>query len=184
MAINFTPFEELFAHEYQSTYISLNGHIIVGPYTYSVFANYTIAERQAAFQACEKYLNWQVSEIQEEWELCMYMYQFIIKSPDPFPYLEYTLNEDIMAITWDVTITPINVSRKTASILGVRTDDGTNDVTSFRIDTAILDTTNQKLAARQQLRDMHLAYIARTVAIATYIGSMEIDAKNWLEAQE
>ncbi len=99
MAIEYIPFEELFAHEYQPTYIDSHGYIVVGPYTYNVFRDYSVAERQKALQDCAKWLNWLVSEIQEEWELCMYMYQFIIKSPSPFPYLEYTLSEDIKLAT-------------------------------------------------------------------------------------
>ena len=99
MAIEFIPFEELFAHEYQLTYISIHGEISVGPYIYNVFKEYSVEERQKAYQDCAKWLNWQVSEVQEEWELCMYMYQWIIKSPSPFPYLEYTLSEDIQLAT-------------------------------------------------------------------------------------
>jgi len=96
MAINFIPFDELFAPEYQLTYISMDGHIIVGPNTYSVFHSYTMTERQQIFQVCEKYLPWQYTEIQEQWERTQYMYQFIIKSPPPFSYEEYKLNKDIV----------------------------------------------------------------------------------------
>ena len=99
VAIEYIPYEELFTHEYQPTYISPHGDIVVGPYTYNVFKEYTVAERQKIFQDCAKWLNWQVSEIQEEWELCMYMYQWIIKGPSSFPYLEYTLSEDIKMAT-------------------------------------------------------------------------------------
>ena len=95
MPIDFIPYDELFAHDYQLTYISIHGDIVVGPYTYNVFKEYSVAERQQAFQVCAKFLNWEVSEIQEEWELCMYMYQWIIKSPPPFPYEQYTLSEGI-----------------------------------------------------------------------------------------
>ena len=100
MAINFKPFEELFASEYQLTYISIDGYIDVGPNTYSVFHNYTMTERQAMFQVCKKYLPWEATQEQEQWERIQYMYQFIIKSPAPFPYEEYPLSEEIiMAFT-------------------------------------------------------------------------------------
>jgi len=46
MAITYTPFEELFAPNYQLIYISTDGHIDVGPNTYSVFHYYTMTERQ------------------------------------------------------------------------------------------------------------------------------------------
>jgi len=103
MAIDFIPYEELFAHEYQPTYI-VGGIITMGPYTFDVYKTYTVTERQKAYQDCAKWLNWLVSDIQEEWELCMYMYQWIIKSPAPFPYEEYTLAEIPMA---DVPLTII-----------------------------------------------------------------------------
>ena len=100
MAINFKPFEELFAPAYQLTYISTGGYIDVGPNTYSVFHVYTMTERQAMFQVCKKYLPWEITQEQEQWERTQYMYQFIIKSPAPFPYEEYPLSEDIiMAFT-------------------------------------------------------------------------------------
>lgn len=91
-----------------------------------------------------------------------------------------------MAVTWEVTITPQDIERKTGSVLGVRTDDDpvTGSVVSVKIDTAILDTTAQKIAARQQLWDMYLDYVDRITAIESYVGSMEADAKVWLEAQE
>lgn len=94
MAITYIPFEELFALTYQLTYISTDGHIDVGPNTYSVFYNRTMQERQVIFQVCEKYLPWQQTQEQEQWERTMYMYQFVIKSPPPFPYSEYKLNID------------------------------------------------------------------------------------------
>ena len=100
MAIDFKPFDELFEPVYQLTYISLYGDIDVGPNTYNVFHAYTMQERQVIYQVCQKYLQWQITEVQEEWERTMYMYQFIIKSPPPFPYSQYLLNEDItMAIS-------------------------------------------------------------------------------------
>ncbi len=91
MAIYFKPFEELFAPEYQSNYIDADGNITVGLHTYSVFIEYTMQERQVIFQVCEKYLPWEITQEQEQWERTMYMYQFIIKSPSPFPYSEYKL---------------------------------------------------------------------------------------------
>ena len=188
MAISFTPFEELFAHEYQSTYINSNGNIHVGPYTYSVFYGYTVAERQAAFQVCKKHLPWEFSEEQEQWELCMYMYQFIIKSPPPFPYLEYTLSEDIiMAITWEITIQPLDVPRKEASIMAVRTDDTDPEniltETHFII-TAILDTVAQKTAALDNIWQQHLDYQTRQTAINEYVGGLKAQAKTNLEGRE
>ena len=103
MAITFKSFEELFAPEYQPTYI-VNNYISVGPYSYGVFVNYTMTERQVIFQICKKHLPWEATQEQEQWERTMYMYQFIIKSPPPFPYSEYKPIEDIiMALQIDTT---------------------------------------------------------------------------------
>lgn len=88
MAINFKSFDELFAPAYQSKYI-VNDCIQVDKYYYSVFSYYSMSERQVIFQICEKHLPWKYTESQEQWERTMYMYQFIIKSPSPFPYPEY-----------------------------------------------------------------------------------------------
>jgi hypothetical protein len=92
MAITYTPFEELFASDYQLTYISVDGYINVGPNAYSVFHSYTMQERQIIFQVCEKHLPWETTQEQEQWERTMYMYQYIIKSPPPFPYPEYEIS--------------------------------------------------------------------------------------------
>lgn len=89
-----------------------------------------------------------------------------------------------MAITWEVIVTPLNVSRKEASIRAIRTDDVTSEEQMFVIQTAILDTQAQKVAALNQLWDMHLAYENRQSAIIDYIGTMEEDAKINLEARE
>ena len=188
MTINFKSFDELFEPVYQLTYISLDGHIDVGPNTYSVFLYYTIQERQAIFQKCQKHLPWEFTEIQEQWERTMYMYQYIIKSPPPFPYPQYPLSEEIiMAITWEVTIKPLNVSEKEASIMAIRTDD-TNPLdilteTHFII-SAILNTTQQKVDALNNIWQQHLDYQARQTAINNYIGTMEADAKSDLEGRE
>lgn len=86
--INFIPFNELFAPDYQPRYI-IGGQINVGPNSYDVFTDYTTVERQQIFQVCEKHLPWEYILDQEQWERTMYMYQFVIKSPPPFPYPEY-----------------------------------------------------------------------------------------------
>jgi len=89
-----------------------------------------------------------------------------------------------MSATWTVTITPLNVNRKEASIYASRVDDVTLEEQHFHIDTAILNTSTQKVAALDQLWQMHLDYETKQAAIAAYIGSMEEDAKSNLEARE
>jgi hypothetical protein len=89
-----------------------------------------------------------------------------------------------MAITWNVTITPLNVERKEARIVAIRTDDVTSEVQSFVILSAILDTPAQKNAAVNNLWQQHTEYETRKAQIAMYIGSLEEDAETNLEARE
>ncbi len=87
-----------------------------------------------------------------------------------------------MPITWTVTITPISVPDKTASISAVRDEDGV--IETHNIITAILDTGPQKAAALDVIWQMHLDYQARQTAIDDYIGGLEATAKTNLEARE
>ena len=89
-----------------------------------------------------------------------------------------------MAITWDVTVTPLNVERKEASITAIRTDTDTGKEQRLVISSIILNTTQQKVDALNQLWQMHLDYDALQTQIAAYIGTMEADAKANLEARE
>jgi len=188
MAIDFKPFEELFAPAYQLTYISTDGHIDVGPNTYSVFHYYTMIERQQIFQVCEKHLPWQYTQEQEQWERTIYMYQFIIKSPPPFPYEEYPLSEDIiMAITWELKITPINISTYEASIIAIRTDntDSENiDIKIYTVPRAKIQTLAQQIAVADEIWDKHQAALASTVIIEAFTSGLEIAGKINLEARE
>ncbi len=70
-----------------------------------------------------------------------------------------------MAITWTVTITPIDVSAKTASIQAVRYNDVTLETKTHNIITVVLDTGAQKTAALDQLWQMHVDYQTRQTAI-------------------
>ena len=184
MAIDFIPYEELFAHEYQGIYISSGGNIVVGPYTYNVFVNYTTAERQAQFQVCAKFLNWEISEIQEEWELCMYMYQWIIKSPSPFPYEQYTLSEDINMATWKLEGTPISILDKTASFIAIRTD--VDDIAVYTVAKAQIDTENMSnnTPILDEIWAKHLAATTKKAAVESFMSALEAAGKVNLEARE
>ena len=180
------PFEELFAHEYQPEYISLHGDINVGPYKYNVFKTYSVAERQKAFQDCKKFLNWQLSEVQGEWELCMYMYQWIIKSPYPFPYSEYILSEDItMAISWDTQISKVNVVSKKGDVNFKRTDSEmpANDW-SISFSQVPLETTAERLALLDTAWTEWQAELANRSSIAALITNLEQLANANLDARE
>jgi len=185
MAIDFKQFDELFAPAYQLTYISLGGHIDVGPNTYSVFHAYTMEERQIIFQVCQKYLPWQITEEQEQWERTMYMYQFIIKSPPPFPYSQYTLSEDIiMAITWTSYISNVIPAEFRADVCFKRVDDVALTEENYCYSGVILETTAQRLALLDLVWNAHLNTGIKQEAIDAFITNLEQLAKNNLEARE
>jgi len=192
MAITYTPFEELFAPEYQLTYISTDGHIDVGPNIYSVFHYYTMQERQIIFQVCEKHLPWETTQEQEQWERTMYMYQFIIKSPPPFPYLEYPLSEDIiMAITWEADLSVIQLSGSIVSIRVTRIDDdiANPSVWNYTLENINASTNGQTLI---EVRDKvvntiwgaWLDHVARSTAIQNKKDSYESAIVTALQAKE
>jgi len=188
MAITYIPFEELFAPAYQLTYISTNGHIDVGPNTYSVFHYYTMQERQIIFQVCEKHLPWEYTQEQEQWERTQYMYQFVIKSPPPFPYEEYPLSEEIiMAITWDADLSVIQLSGSIVSITATRTDD--DSVWNYTLPNIDVSTNGQTLI---EVRDRVVAtiwgawlnHVARSTAIKNKKDSYENAIATALQAKE
>ena len=92
-----------------------------------------------------------------------------------------------MAINWEITIQPLDVSRKEASVMAVRTDDTDPEniltETHFII-TAILDTVAQKTAALDNIWQQHLDYQTRQIAINEYIGELEEQAETNLEGRE
>jgi len=189
MAINFIPFEELFAPEYQLTYISTDGHIDVGPNTYSVFHYYTMTERQQIFQVCEKHLPWEHTEEQEQWERTMYMYQYIIKSPPPFPYEEYPLSEEIiMAITWEVIgLNVLDVPTRAISLTVERVDD--SDPLNIKkqqisIISGTIASATEKLAIADNIWEHHLAYDIKQEQIDSFIDTFKTDLKTNLEGRE
>ena len=184
MAINFIPYDELFAPEYQLIYISKYGNIVVGPYTYNVFHKYTVPERQKAFQDCKKYLPWEFSEEQEHWELCMYMYQFIIKSPPPFPYEEYPLSEEIiMSATWNINFSIIDVDTGDVNVSATRTEEVTSHVQTFSL-TGKVKTASQKSGMLEALWDQHLQRDAYEVKVEELCGGLAEQGRALLEARE
>jgi len=185
MPIDFKPFDELFAPAYQLTYISLDGHITVGPNTYSVFHTYTMEERQVIYQVCQKYLPWQITEEQEQWERTMYMYQYIIKSPAPFPYPQYPLSEEIiMAITWAATASNVIPAEFRADITFKRVDDVALTEENYNYSGVILETTAQRVALLDLVWGAHLNTGIKQEAIDAFITDLEQIAKNNLEARE
>ena len=92
-----------------------------------------------------------------------------------------------MAITWEVKITPLDVSRKEASITAIRTDNTDPEnilIEIHNIITAILDTQQQKIDILNDIWQQHLVYQARQMAIGVYISDLEEQAKISLEGRE
>ena len=186
MAIVFTPFNELFAPEYQLTYISTDGHIDVGPNTYSVFHYYTMTERQVIFQVCAKHLPWQYTQEQEQWERTQYMYQFVIKSPPPFPYSEYPLSEEIiMAISWNTQITGTNMAAKRANVTFTRIDDAALlDIFTQSYSNVILETQAQRVALLDQVWDAWQQELINRANLVIFLAGLEQSANSNLDSRE
>lgn len=89
-----------------------------------------------------------------------------------------------MAITWEVKITVISISAKEVSLVATRTNDATGDVKTYRVSRAPIGTAAQKLAIMDEIWEKYQADFARESDIATFIGTLEIQAKNNLEARE
>jgi len=95
-----------------------------------------------------------------------------------------------MAVTWEVKITPIDVSTKSASITAVRNvaDDADPNIIleteTHTIIQAIIGTSAQKAAVLNSIWDHHLAHKAKQIAIDNYLGGLEAAAKSNLESRE
>jgi len=90
-----------------------------------------------------------------------------------------------MAITWDVKITVMDVTRKEVSVTATRTDsaDPTNPRT-YNIISALIATAAQKTGVLNGIWAMHQTSLARDAAIAAFVGTLEAEAKTNLEARE
>ncbi len=83
--VDFIPYNELFSWEKQQEYI-INNCIAVDNYSFDIYYDYTMQERQQIYQITKKLLPWLYTLKQEQWERTMYMYQFVVKSyPFPIP---------------------------------------------------------------------------------------------------
>ena len=160
--------------------------LMLAPNIYSVFHYYTITEHQVIFQVCEKHLPWEYTQEQEQWERTMYMYQFVIKSPSPFPYEEYQLSEEIiMAIIWELEITPINISTYEASIDATRTDDTDPDNPMvYNVARAKIETPAQQVAVADEIWEKHQVALASNAAVEAFVSVLEAAGKSNLEARE
>jgi len=90
-------------------------------------------------------------------------------------------------ITWDLEITPINISIFEASIVATRTDDTDPeniDVKIYTVPRAKIQTPAQQLVVGQEIRAKHLAALAATAAVETFVADAEAAGKQYLEGLE
>ena len=87
-----------------------------------------------------------------------------------------------MAITWELTITPMNVQTKEASVIAVRSD-GTGGVRSYNVAKAPFNTPEQEDAVWDEIWAKHQDMLARETVVANFIDRLESAGKTNLEAR-
>lgn len=90
-----------------------------------------------------------------------------------------------MAISWNVKITVLDVATKSVSVTATRTDSELpNDIRTYSVLSAIIVTPVQKLAVLDNIWLQHQVAITKQTTINAFIGALEADAKENLEARE
>lgn len=97
-----------------------------------------------------------------------------------------------MAITWELEITPINISTFEASIEATRTETDETDpqnhvivsVDTYNVPRAKIETPEQQLDVGQEIRQKHLAALANTAAVEAFVHDAELAGKQYLEGPE
>ena len=90
-----------------------------------------------------------------------------------------------MAITWASNITPIDVSTFQASIVATRTDsEDPDNPMVYEVSRASLETAADQLKVAEEIRDKHLAALAATAAIESFISAKQLALNAYLEARE
>ena len=91
-----------------------------------------------------------------------------------------------MAITWDLTITPISIRDKQASILATRTDDSDESVTTYEVNKATIDTEtmSNNMWIIDEIWGKHQIALNKESAIAGFINDLKTAGKTNLEGRE
>jgi len=90
-----------------------------------------------------------------------------------------------MAVTWDVKITVLDVSKKAVSVTATRTDDAKPEKPKvYSVLYAVIDTTEQKIAVMDNIWAQHQSSINRDAQISAFVGNLELQANANLEARE
>jgi len=86
-------------------------------------------------------------------------------------------------MSWELKITPINISEKTVSVSATRTDD-TDGSTFTTKTTGKVDTADDKTAILDAIWSDWQKYSTKQTNIASMIGDLESAGKSNLEARE
>ncbi len=90
-----------------------------------------------------------------------------------------------MAITWELKITPINISTYEASIVATRTDSNDPGIPMiYKVHRAKIETPEQQLAVADEIWTKHQARLASDVVIENFVSELEALGKSNLEARE
>ena len=90
-----------------------------------------------------------------------------------------------MAITWELKITPIDISTKEASIVATRTDDiDPENPMVYNVARAILGTTSQKNAVLDEIWAKHQSHLAEETIVSNFVSALETSGKSNLEGRE
>ena len=89
-----------------------------------------------------------------------------------------------MAVTWEITdITPIDIDKFTASITAVR-DDGEGEIRTYKVPLAVIETSEQQIAAMNEILAKRAEDKAKTEAIAAFVEDRKAAGKTYLEAND
>jgi len=90
-----------------------------------------------------------------------------------------------MAITWASKITPIDVSTFQASIVATRTDsEDPDNPMVYEVSRASLETEADQLKVAEEIRAKHVAAVAATAAVDSFVSAKEAALNAYLEARE
>jgi len=90
-----------------------------------------------------------------------------------------------MAIKWASEITPIDVSTFQASIVATRTDsEDPGNPMVYHVARASLETEAGQLQVAEEIRAKHVAALAATAAVVSFVAAKEAALNAYLEGQE
>ena len=89
-----------------------------------------------------------------------------------------------MAISWECSITNVNVDQKRADVSFVRTDDVSGETETYSFRKVIIETTAQRTALLDLVWSKHEDTETQNSAIDAFVTNLEQLAKSNLEARE